>query len=358
MVEPAPIQSDGMGVNRIQPTDVEGAAQQFLGLLGAEEQPPVEAPKTEPQEAPVETQETEASVELSEEPATEAPAEQELTFEQLDELAEATGLSPDKILAMKVKVKVDGQEQLIPLNQALTSYQLREHLDRKIQEQADLRKQIESEREAVQKDFQGRLQQADSLIKGLEDAFMKDVNAVDWQTLRATDPAEYSARVADFNIRQAQIQNLKQTAITEAQKLQSELTEKQKTQYQDFLKKEQEALSLKLPEWSDPEKSRSEKVKLRSYLLGQGFQDTEISNIGDHRAILLTRKAMLYDEISQKSAVATKKVSPLPKFIKPGAKQGAAEAKADKTRESMTRLQKSGRTEDAADVIMQRLFKE
>lgn len=341
--------------NNITPMSVDQAADAFMGLLGAE-QPP-ETSKVEPAEVPKEV-ETQKEVEVSVTSEEVPKQEEEVTFDTLDELSEATGLSVEKLLNLKTKAKVDGEESVVPLAQLLKSYQLEGHLNRKNMELADMRKAFEAERESVQKDFQGRLQQADTLIKGIEEQFTKDVNTVDWQTLRATDPAEYSARVADFNIRQAQIQNFKQQAITEANKLAQEQSQKQQQAYKEFLTKEQESLNLKLPEWTDPEKSKTEKVKLRSYLLNQGFKDAEVSNIGDHRAILLARKAMLYDESLKQSAVATKKVTPLPKFIKPGAKQGAVEAKAEKTRESMDRLGKSGKLEDAADVILQRLFKE
>lgn len=367
MTEPTPMGGSSMP-NNIVPMSVDQAADAFMGLLGAEEkQPPAETPKEPAQISKEEVKqeaETQEVPQVSKEaPETEASSEEIQqpeagpTFDTLDELSEATGLPIETLLNLKTRVKVDGEESIVPLRQLLKSYQLEGHLNRKTMELAEQRKALEAERETAMKDFQGRLQQADTLVKTLEDQFMKDMNSVDWTTLRATDLAEYSARRQDFIERNFQIQNLKQAAVFEAQKLQQEQTEKQQALYQDFLKKEQEMLNTKLPEWSDSEKAKSEKIKLRSYLLDQGFKDAEVANIGDHRAILLARKAMLYDESLKQVAVATKKVTPVPKFVKPGAKRGEAEAKADKSRESMARLQKSGRLDDAADVLLERFFK-
>ena len=353
-----PTPTGGIGPNNIIPMSPDQAGEALFGLLGTQEvggEPETkEATHPEATETSATPKEAEAPVEAKTTEA-ETPTESAPTFETLDELAEATGLPMETLLNLKTRAKIDGEESTVPLAQLLKSYQLEGHLNRKNMELAETRKAFEAEQENVRKEFQGRLQQADTLIKTLEEQFMKDMNAVDWQTLRATDPAEYSARRQDYIERNIQIQNLKNNAQFEAQRLNQELTQKQQTAYQDFVKKETEVLMTKLPDWSDPTKASTEKAKLRNYLKTEGFQDAEIGGIADHRAILLARKAMLYDEMSQKAAVATKKVTPLPKFQKPGVKQ--SDTGADKQKETFNRLHKSGRIEDAADLIEQRLFK-
>ena len=64
-----------------------------------------------------------------------------------------------------------------------------------------------------------------------------------------------------------------------------------------------------------------------------GYKPEEIDQVYDHRAIVIARKARMYDELVKNGDVAQKKVVKLQKrIVKPGARRTQAEAKADQSR--------------------------
>ena len=72
-------------------------------------------------------------------------------------------------------------------------------------------------------------------------------------------------------------------------------------------------------------------------------------SVADARAVVMARKAMLYDQMLAKANTATKRVSNLPSRIE---RPGAGEPQGlDKRSTAFQRLSKSGRVEDAAAVF-------
>lgn len=339
--------------NGITPMSEETAAQAILGILGANPPPNATNHAEEVKEAPEVPPE---KAETADVPAEEPQAEDETTYSSLEELAEASGLGMDKLLNLSAKTKIDGQESSVPLAQLLKSYQLEGHLTKEQMKLADTRKAFEAEAESSRKELSSRLSQADAVLKQVEDHLMKDYAAIDWNTLRATDPAEFAARQVEMSQRYQQVQQWKKDSLDAAQKLQQEQADKFQKQYQEILQKETEMLSAKLPEWNNQEKAKSEKAQLTDYLKSIGYNDAEIRQMTDHRAIIALRDAMLYRNMAKQANTQAKKVNPVPKFQKPGPKRGEVEQKADKESELMSRLRKSGKPEDAVDILLNRGF--
>ncbi|MDE2098903.1 MAG: hypothetical protein KGL39_16740 [Patescibacteria group bacterium] len=137
----------------------------------------------------------------------------------------------------------------------------------------------------------------------------------DWQQLLSADPVEYLKQQHLFNQRQAALsQVMQQQKTVEAQ----ENAEREKA-FEDFLSQQRTELLAKLPDWKDPAKESAEKNAIAEYLLKQGFDKKAISGITDHRAVILGRKAMLYDAMMEKANAAAKKVAAAPtRVIKSG----------------------------------------
>ena len=112
---------------------------------------------------------------------------------------------------------------------------------------------------------------------------------------------------------------------------------------------ESRAVLAKLPEWSDPAKATADKAAIRAYLLEQGYDENAVSSVADARAVLMARKAMLYDQMLKKADVAARKVAQLPTRIE---RPGTGDVQPlDKRSSAFQRLSKSGRVEDAAAVF-------
>ena len=79
-----------------------------------------------------------------------------------------------------------------------------------------------------------------------------------------------------------------------------------------------EQLTEMIPEWRDQTKAAAEKRQVAEYLKGLGYQDQEISQAADPRAILMARKAMEYDRLMASKSSIQQKVAQAPRMVKPG----------------------------------------
>jgi hypothetical protein len=295
------------------------------------------APAKEPEQQQPAQQAESAEVETPQEapPATEAQTEPEAVVEA-PEVSEEV-----------VTIEVDGKAVELKKSELADYYKngLRQaDYTRKTMEAAEQRKAAEAEatkaREERQRYAQG-LQQAQNVLQ----AQLQEQSQIDWQKLLETDPVEYLKQQHLANQRQARLQQIHQ----EQQHLYAKHQHEQAAQMQAFLQTQQEELLVKLPEWKDESKAKSEQKAIREYLMSQGLEEAQVDNITDHRVVLLSRKAMLYDQMMSKAQAAAKKVSQLPqKLEKPG---GGEINPLDGRTKAMRDLEKSGSVRDAAKVF-------
>ena len=135
-----------------------------------------------------------------------------------------------------------------------------------------------------------------------------------WEELLSSDPVEYLQQQRIAQERQAQLQQV----YAEQQKVAALQQAESQNAYVRHLQAQQEDLLAKLPEWKDEAKSKAEKVAIREYLASQGYEQNAIDSIADARAVILARKAMLYDQMVGKASAAAKKVSTLPTKVEIG----------------------------------------
>ena len=120
-----------------------------------------------------------------------------------------------------------------------------------------------------------------------------------------------------FQDRQAALQKAQQEQYQLNQRFNVERAEQEK----QYLASQEQLLMEQLPEWKDAGKASAEKDQIRVYLRNTGLNEDQIDNISDHRAILLARKAMLFDKLLKEAPEATKRVEKLPpKVMRPGNK--------------------------------------
>jgi hypothetical protein len=112
---------------------------------------------------------------------------------------------------------------------------------------------------------------------------------------------------------------------------------------------ERDKLVEALPEWKNPEVAKKESQRLREYALGQGYKDSDLDQVFDHRVFLMLRKAMLFDAAQAAKPALTEKID---------AVRAATPGPSDRNRPKVTevtrakqRLAKTGRVEDAALAI-------
>ena len=294
------------------------------------------APTEAPKEKAAKAESTDPESKESEEEAVEAEAEE--TEEEVEETEESEeeGEEPKT-----VTIKIDGKEVEVTLDELKNGYQRQSDYTRKTMEAAEQRKAADAELNAA---IQERRTYADNLQRmqiQLESA-LQEQNTIDWQRLIDTDPQEYLKQQHLYQQRQAQLQR---NGI-EQQQVNAKIQAEEQTRFQSHLQAQQEELLAKLPEWKNDEKSKTEKVALREYLLNQGFDQKTVDNVSDAKAVIMARKAMLYDKMMSKAQAVAKKVSNLPQKVE---KPGVAETRnLDKRSNAFQRLSKSGSIDDAA----------
>ena len=103
----------------------------------------------------------------------------------------------------------------------------------------------------------------------------------------------------------------------------------------------------KVKEFSDPKKAEQIKNDIRSFGKSVGFTDNELSQVYDHRHVILLQKAMMYDKLQKSNPSVSKKVANAPKMSKKGNKV----ANMDNYTKQKKRLKSSGKLTDAVDVF-------
>lgn len=246
--------------------------------------------------------------------------------------------------AQLVTVKIDGKEIQLPLEEVKAGYQRQADYTRKAMEVAEQRKAAEAEiSKASQErlDYARQLQQMQHRLEGA----LQEQKQTNWQDLLTSDPVEYLRQRHLHDERQAQLQQ----NYAEQQRLAQQFEVEAQTARQKLLSEQREALLAKLPEWKDEAKAAAEKAALQAYLLDQGYGKDDIANVVDAKAVVMARKAMLYDQMMSKAQAAAKKVATLPAKVE---RPGAGETNTlDKRTAAFQKLSKSGRVEDAAAVF-------
>jgi hypothetical protein len=344
--------------------NVNEAAEKILAMDAPE---PSEAESTEeeteePEQEEPEKESEEETEEVSVEEEPEADVTDEETSSFVSELNDYLTSADKGILdTIKVPTKVNGEEKEATLAEIVRSYQLGENFDQKTDSLTTEREAFSKEQEAKRIEYSQSLSSAASLVNQLEQQLVQSAEKVDWDELRQSDPAEFAAKKQELIERQQQYQSARTTLAKEHQTKFNE-------HVNSVLDRESKALVREIPGWNDESVAKAEMKTIRDFLLKEGFTSIEIdgqsdndgnilsAGMSDHRAIKMARKAMLYDAGDKKVEVAKKRVRTLPKVARPGKQVSKADKDSDRSKQMRGKLKKSGKVEDAAALIMDKLF--
>ena len=286
--------------------------------------------------------------ELTEEVDLEEDTESDDEFDYDDEFddEEQNEVEDEVQQPTSYKVKIDGEEVEVTLDELQSGYSRQQDYTRKTQELAQQRKIIEQQ--------QQELAQRDAiyaqLLPKLEAQLSADLaNEPDWNRLYEDDPVGY---VREKQLWDERKEKLKATQA-ENQRLQQEAYQKQQEQLAQFVQYGQQKLLEIVPEWKNPEIAQQEKLAIRDYGINTlGYTAQEMDTIYDYRALLGLRNAWLNDKTVQ----ATKK-KPTEKAPARVARPGAVTKikSVAPVKRAKQRLAKTGKTSDAAKVFEQML---
>ena len=323
-------------------TEGELATSAFESFLTPQEEEKVEEAVTkEVEEEVIEEDELPEAAELEEEMVE----DEESDFDDEIDDEEQTEVE-DEQEQPTYKVRIDGEEVEVTLEELQSGYSRQQDYTRKTQELSQQRKTIEQQQqELAQKDaiYAQLLPEMEAQLKG------ELANEPDWNKLYEDDPIAY--------VREKQVWDDKRARLSavnaEQKRLQEESYVKQQQELQQYVEYSQNKLLEVLPEWQDAELAQKEKNAIRDYAINDlGYTQDEINQIYDYRALLGLRNAWL----QSKTVKATKK--------KPTEKAKARVARPGTTnrprsvapvKKAQQRLAKTGKPSDAAKVFEQLL---
>ena len=226
--------------------------------------------------------------------ADEAP-EQGDEAETADEAdkAEAADAAPFLDMAAPVKVKVNGEEIEVPLEEALKGYSRLEDYKAKTAELAEQGRALHGE-------LAERLQTAlETFVQA--DPVLAEAAKIDWVALSEEDPAHAVKLQAQIQQRQSIIAAT-QAKINEARAVEAQATAER--EYRLLVKAD--------PSLADADTYDKRIGSLRDYLTSKhGFSPAELDAINSHKYVLIAEKAAAYDRLmSAKKELPAKTVPP------------------------------------------------
>ena len=301
-----------------------GAANAFMSILD---------PQTKEAEADPEVRADDSSEETYDEPQGE---ESDVSAEETEDQEEVVEEAP------KYRVKANGEELEVSLDELLNGYSRTADYQKKTQSLAEQRKAVEAERVKIDEAAKTRDTYAQRL-QVIEQLLSQQSAPENLQELKETDPIGYAIAVAERSERDKQLQAVQ----SERMRVQQEQQALQGQQLQNHIQHEQAKLQALIPEFKDDAKAEVIRRDIRTYAKSIGFSDQELSQVYDSRAVQTLYKAMQYEKLVAGKAGTTKKVASAPKTLKPGTSNPTSSEQEAKKKE-FARLKQTGSKNDAA----------
>jgi hypothetical protein len=309
------------------------------------DEPVVKPPEEEPENDTPPVAEEEPQDAPEGEDAAEEDTSDEPEVASLYDLAEGLGWEPDRLMSLKVKAKIDGEEQEVTLQEALASYQIQGHLTRKSMALSDERKAWEEARAKEEKAAQEKASKLEAGYAMAANLLNAEFANVDWQRLQQDDPIEFNSKYIQWQQHNARLAQLAEAIAHHRQ----EQTEAQQKHLEKLRSDEQKRVTEAIPSWSDPTTKEREWREIVDTAKEYGFTEDNVNEVFDHRVIRLLRDAKEYAKLQKAKPQLEKKLKLAPKMVKPG---NAKKADTNRTEQLMSRAKKTGSVDDVAELLM------
>ena len=239
-------------------------------------------------------------------------------------------------------VKVDGKEELRTLDQLKQGYAGQSAIGRGLQENAQVRKQLDQEKALFQQQQQQFLQLHQQTQNGGLQAPTPPT-----RELFESDPIGYMEEKLKYDEAKAQYdQNVFQLQNVQKQRMQA-----QQEAHQAYLQEQAQVLTQFIPEIADPQKGEAIKNALVDTGVSYGFTAEEMQAVTDARYVRALNDARKYRELVAKRKSAQSKGEKARPMVKSGAKK-RQDSNVATRKKAQTRLQKTGSIDDALSLIL------
>lgn len=225
-------------------------------------------------------------------------------------------------------VKVDGVEKQVTKDELLAGYQKTASSTERFTQAQQLQTQAQ---QAMQQAMAER-EQAISVLQQYETRLEAFIAQAPDPSLIDSNPGEYLRQQAAYQNLQQQYQQAQQQRMQLMQAQEQDMYKQQSA----VLEEESQRLVESIPTWADEKAAAKEKSEIKDYLKGLGYTDDALARVQDHREVLLVRKAMLYDRLTEQGRTGKAKAQNKPPRVeRPGARR--ANQKGAKAYDSLKR---------------------
>ena len=239
-------------------------------------------------------------------------------------------------------VKVDGKEEQWTLDQLKQSAAGQAAINKRFQEAAEARKQIEQQAAVLQQ----QQQQVAALYQQAQNGGLQ-APTPPTRELFESDPIGYMEEKLKYDENKAQFdQNMFQLQNVQKQRVQA-----QQEAHQAYLQEQAQVLTQHIPEIADPQKGEAMKNALVDTGISYGFTAEEMQAVTDARYVRALNDARKYRELVAKRKSAQSKGEKARPVVKAGAKK-RVDSNAATRKKAQQRLQKTGSMEDALSLIL------
>lgn len=244
---------------------------------------------------------------------------------------------------------IDGEATKVKMQDLVKSYQLEGHVNKKSMQLESDRREFETTRDQAYDHLTQKITVANNLIGAVEQQLIGELKNIDWDTLRATDPAEWAATRQYYTERVQWLEQMKAQTGSAQKGLTEEQQKAQQEKYNAFMQGEVQKMIQDNPAWKDQAVMAKEVGEVGKFLVDKyGFTPDEIANHMDARMMRMVRDAMQF--ANGKDTLKAKKVPDnVPKFRTPG-QQNANRRDTTKARQVKAQkdaIRKSGGSVDA-----------
>jgi hypothetical protein len=253
-----------------------------------------------------------------------------------------------------VNVKIDGETSTVSVGDLIAGYQTNKSVTQRSQSLAEEKKAFESQKEIAEQTYASKLKTVDALTSHFEKQLISEFDGVDWETLRANDPAEYAAARSDFAAKAGELQNIQRAIKADAEQQSQEATQAQNAQAQGYMKTQFDAMIVKNPTWTDEKVRLEAENSFKTFVNDTyGFTEQEFESVFDARLIELIKDAQKYHDGAK--VAAKKKLIPVPKFQKSRGKAKPSASKLDKLTAASKKAQGSEKRDLQASAVAELL---
>jgi len=281
------------------------------------------------------TEEVEASDEDGEEIEMEASSEDEIDNDYEEDAVQEE-------VSDTYSVKVNGQVKEVTLDELKQGYSGQEYVQKGMQENAQMKKQVEGVYQALMNERQ----QVQQLLQQMQQGDVAQPPKAPSRELFESDPIQYM----EDKLKYDEAKEKYEAQMQQVQQVTAQQTQAEQRAKQEYLKQEMQQLQKVIPEFADAKKATQVKDKLiQSGQNYYGYTAEEIGLVADHRAIRVLHDAIKYREIMEGKDKVVKNTKK--KVVKAGAKK-VSDGKSKVRQKQMAKLKQTGSIQDAVSLIM------